>query len=165
MGRGHRAERGRTAVRSASEMTARFLALALFATAGCAEFPQDPDGTADRVRAERAFRVGLISGDAGAEASAQSYLARVGATAGARALIERGAAEPLLAKLRDGGLDLVIGPMSPKSPWEHEVHFLPALQERVGREDYVRIVPMAPHGENRWIALLDKAARDSAGGA
>ncbi len=146
-------------------MTLRRATLALLlALSSCAGFPRDPDGTAERVRAEKGFRVGLIDGGGEARVPVRAFLARVESLAGGRAAVERGPAEPLLTKLRDGDLDLVVGIMSPTSPWEAEVHFLPALRERVAPRLYERLVPMARHGENRWIALLDRAARDGTDG-
>lgn len=140
-------------------MTVRFAALLLLTLPACDHLPRDPEGTTERVCEERAFRAGLVEGDAAAATLAAAYLRRVEAATGARAALARGPAEPLLARLRDGELDLVIGTMSPASPWEQEVHFLPALNERVKIGSYRRIVPMAAHGENRWIALLDREAR------
>lgn len=140
------------------------LAFFFLLAAGCSDIPRDPDGTTGRIRTEGRFRVGLIEGSAGAASQQHTFLARVQQRAGAAPEIERGAAERLLQKLEAGDLDLVLGSMSAKSPWEKQVHFLPALSEIVAPKAYVRVVPMARHGENAWIALLDREARAVASG-
>lgn len=140
------------------------IAFPLLLLAGCSDIPRDPDGTSDRIRAEGRFRIGLIEGSAASASQQRSFLARVQQRAGASAEIERGAAEPLLQKLEAGDFDLVLGAMSAKSPWEKQVHFLPALSEIVAPKSYVRVVPMARNGENEWIALLDREARAVASG-
>jgi hypothetical protein len=122
--------------------------------------PRDPDGTLDRVRAERSFRVGLIaSGDqrVGADRE-QAFLKRVSAATGARAVVTDGAAEPLLLQLEDGKLDLVLGPVSPKSPWVNEVAILRPLGQTI-EEPNLLVVPIARNGENAWIMLLEREAR------
>lgn len=138
------------------------IALPLLLIVGCTDIPRDPEGTADRVRAEGRFRVGLIDGAALAHDRQALFLDRLKNAAGADPEIERGAAESLLQKLEAGDLDLVLGAMAANSPWEKQVHFLPALHEHVAPGAYLRVVPMARHGENRWIAILHRAAIDVA---
>ncbi|MET1111594.1 MAG: hypothetical protein ABWX67_08735 [Allosphingosinicella sp.] len=138
---------------------------AALALAGCDRLPSDPDGTLDRVRAERRFRVGLIAtGGAAADRRPEAaFLARIARATGARPVVEQGASEPLLLDLEDGGLDLVIGPLSSESPWLERVALLPSLGAVAGPHE-VEVTPIARNGENRWITLLEREARAVADG-
>ncbi len=133
---------------------------AVLALAGCDRLPEDPDGTLDRVKAERSFRVGLIAtGDSAFGAEEQrAYLSRVARATGATPRVREGASEPLLIALEEGKLDLVIGPLSPESPWLSRV----ALLEPIGETrtpQHLALTPIARNGENRWIMLLEAEAR------
>ena len=153
------------AQRSAPVMKWRLALCAALALAGCDRLPQDPDGTLDRVRAERRFRVGLIAaGDApvGVEET-KAFLARVAAATGARPALKEGASEPLLIALEDGELDLVIGPLSPESPWLGKVALLRPIGESLAPQ-HLLVTPIARNGENRWIMLLERQARATAAG-
>lgn len=128
--------------------------------AACDRLPRDPDGTLERVRAERVFRVGLIAaGDAPIGAERQrNFLDRVARATGATPQLTDGASEPLLIALEEGKLDLVIGPLSPESPWVSRV----ALLEPIGETEtpqHLALTPIARNGENRWIMLLEAEAR------
>lgn len=133
---------------------------AALALAGCDRLPKDPDGTLDRVRAERRFRVGLIAtGDTpiGADRT-RAFLGRLAAATGATPVLKEGAAEPLLIELEDGKLDLVVGPLSPESPWLSRVALLRPIGEAVAPQ-HLLLTPIARNGENRWIMLLEREAR------
>jgi hypothetical protein len=136
------------------------------ALAACDRLPTDPDATLDRIRSERSFKVGLIAtGKATVGAEQQRlFLARVARATGARPVIETGASEPLLLDLEDGGLDLVIGPLSTESPWVDRVALLEPLGAAPGPHKTV-VTPIARNGENRWITLLEHEARAVAGPA
>jgi hypothetical protein len=145
----------------------RLLPLCLGAAlAGCGTLPRDPDGTLERVRAERLFRVGLIAdgGAAAGEVETAAFLAAVSRATGARAAVRQGAAEPLLLDLEDGKLDLVIGPISPKSPWAAEVAIVRPIAEPTAPRHLV-VTPVARNGENKWIMLLEREADAVAGKA
>ena len=87
----------------------------LLALAGCGDFPRDPHGTLDRIRAERQFEV-----------------------------------------------ELVVGRFEAKSPWSKMVSFSPPLaREKQGKTEFMLAAAMR-NGENGWIALVEKAARDVA---
>jgi hypothetical protein len=133
---------------------------AALALAACGRLPMDPDGTLDRIRSERRFRVGLIAdGDSEVTPERQRlFLARVARAAGAAPLFKEGASEPLLIELEEGKLDLVIGPLSPESPWISRVALLPAVGETVAPQR-LALTPIARNGENRWIMLLETEAR------
>ncbi len=128
---------------------------------GCDDIPKDPGGTLERIKAERVFRVGLIGTDGSpAGADRQRLLVqRVAKMTGAAARVEQGAAEPLLLKLEEGELDLVIGELAPKSPWSKQVTILPPLGEEVTKDGHVHVAAMARNGENAWISLLYREAR------
>ena len=128
--------------------------------AACDRLPMDPDGTLDRVRAERHFRVGLIAtGDSPVGAERQRvFLARVARATGSAPLLQEGASEPLLIELEEGKLDLVIGPLSPESPWTGRVALLEPIGE-TATPQHLALTPIARNGENRWIMLLESEAR------
>ncbi|HYE26855.1 MAG TPA: hypothetical protein VEA61_01280 [Allosphingosinicella sp.] len=133
--------------------------------AGCDRLPRDPDGTLDRIRAEQRFRVGLIAtGDAPTGAELESvFLGRVARATGATPLLKQGASEPLLLELEEGGLDLVIGPLSPESPWVDRVALLRPIGE-IRAPQHLVLTPIARKGENRWIMLLEAEARATLAG-
>jgi ABC-type amino acid transport substrate-binding protein len=143
----------------------RLALCAALALAACDRLPRDPDGTLDRVRAERRFRVGLIAtGGTPIGAEPESvFLARVARAAGAQPVLKEGASEPLLLELEDGRLDLVIGPLSPESPWVDRVALLRPIGETVAPQ-HLLLTPIARNGENRWIMLLEREARTVAAG-
>ena len=128
--------------------------------AGCDRLPQDPDGTLDRVRAERQFRVGLIAtGDTAiGREEAAAFLSRVAAATGAAPVVKEGASEPLLLDLKGGELDLIVGPLSPESPWLGKVTLLRPIGESLAPQ-HLLLTPIARNGENRWIMLLEREAR------
>jgi hypothetical protein len=131
--------------------------------AGCGGMPKDPERTLERVQASRTFSVGLIAAGGPAVADRRhAFVRRVAEATGARPAIEEGAAEPLLARLERGELDLVVGAFAPKSPWARQVTLLPPLGEQAGRGGPVVIAAAARNGENGWIALLHREARAAA---
>lgn len=132
---------------------------AALALAACDRLPQDPDGTLDRVKAERRFRVGLIA-TGGAPIGAQqesAFLNRVARATGAAPVLKQGATEPLLLELENGGLDLVVGPLSPESPWVGKVALIRPIGETL-EPQHLLLTPIARNGENRWIMLLEREA-------
>jgi hypothetical protein len=135
--------------------------LVFLALSACSQLPRDPDGTTERVTSERLFKVGMIAtGDADSSVERQrALIARIAAATGARAALESGAAEPLLLRLEQGELDLVIGEFHARSPWIAKAHLLPPIAEaRVGEEETI-VAAAARHGENRWIMLVDRESR------
>ena len=126
--------------------------------AGCGDLPRDPEGTLDRVRAERDFKAGIIAGPPADPTRLRAFLERVERAAGARASVETGAAEPLLHRLESGGLDIVVGPMTASSAWNKQVHFLPPLRRGTDGQRELDLVAMARNGENAWISLLHREA-------
>ena len=136
----------------------------LLALAGCGDFPRDPHGTLDRIRAERQFRVGLVAplGEEALDPRAAALLGRVGTAAGAAPRFARGDMETMLDRLETGEVELVLGRFDAKSPWSKMVSFSPPLaREKQGKTEFMLAAAMR-NGENGWIALVEKAARDVA---
>lgn len=140
--------------RSAPVMKRTFIAAALL-FAGCDSIPSDPDGTLDRVREERLFRVGLIASHSPPPGAAADLLQRLTRATGAKASLERGPAEALLTRLEEGELDLVLGEFAEKSPWAAQV----TLSEPIAATGPVVLAAAARNGENAWIALIHREAR------
>jgi ABC-type amino acid transport substrate-binding protein len=142
------------------------LLLTGLALSGCGSLPRDPDGTLDRVRAQHLVRVGVIAdgGDPAGDGESAAFLARVAQATGARVAVRQGASEPLLLDLQAGRLDLVIGTVSPDSPWVSEVAILKPVAEPVSPQHLV-VTPIARNGENKWIMLLERERDAVAGGA
>ena len=136
-----------------------WLAAPLLLLAGCQNYPRDTESTLDRIRAEKTIRVGLIEGKIDAP-KVTDYLEKVSALARAHPRIETGGAEPLLLRLRQGDLDLVIGELAKKTPWSTDVMVIDPIAERPLGSERVALSPVARNGENRWIMLLEKAARE-----
>ena len=135
------------------------LSLALLAACSCADFPRDPEGTLDRVRAERSFKVGLVAPLSGRDPKVDALLRRVEKVSGARGQVESGDGEPLLNRLEEGELDLVIGRFEAASPWKRLVSFSPPLRvEKLGKTKF-NLVAVMRNGENAWIGLIEREAR------
>ena len=130
------------------------LAAALL-VAGCDSIPRDPDGTLDRIRSDRAFRVGLIASAAPPPSPVRNLVRRLSRATGAEARLEQGSAEALLTRLEAGGLDLVVGEFAGKSPWAAKVN----LTEPLAAGDGTILAAAARNGENAWIALVHREAR------
>jgi hypothetical protein len=142
------------------------MAVGLALVAACGSLPRDVEGTSERVEASRVVRVGLFHGLlAGPDrARAAAWLDRLGRATGARPQFVTGAAEPLLARLQAGELDLVIGEVALDSPWVDEVAVIePLATHEVGGRT-IGLSPIARNGENRWIVLLEREVRDMGAG-
>jgi len=139
---------------------------ALAALAACGlEVPRDVDGTLARVRETHLIRVGLVEGPAGAaDPAIAPFLARLRARTGAAPRIVRGSAEPLLAALEDGQLDLVIGEIAQDSPWIADVAVIEPLAERTVGRRRLGLSPIARNGENEWVMLLEHETRELGAG-
>jgi hypothetical protein len=142
-----------------------FLVLVIAVTGACSNYPDDIAGTSDRIRKTRVFRVGIVAvgNDHVDETAVDAYLARIERVTGARRLLKMAAAEPLLAALEHGDLDIVIGEFADDTPWVPEVAFVDPLANRLVGKRTISLFPVARNGENRWIMLLEKAARESKG--
>lgn len=147
-------------------MNARILAfLFVLGTAACgADFPRDPDGTLRQIRATRSFSVGIVAPLAHDRhtSDVQALLEQIGGAAGASPRIETGDTEALLKRLEAGQLDLVIGRFDKKSPWAKLVTIGPPLRIEHQGEAELHLAPAMQNGENAWIALVEREARDLA---
>jgi hypothetical protein len=140
------------------------ISLATFALVSCSDFPKDANSTLERIRTERAFRVGLDSpsGKGDPDRAVEQFIGRIGGAAQASPELVRGETEVLLTALEEGRLDLVVGRFEKKSPWAARVTFGPPLRkERQGKAELL-LRPAMQNGENAWIALIEKQARDLA---
>jgi hypothetical protein len=127
--------------------------------AGC-HFPDDQSGTLERISASHTIRVGYTGLEPGDEAPASAFLARIERATGAHTSTNSGPVERQLAALEDGQLDLVIGEFAEDSPWLDSVAVIEPIQQRTVGERTIGLAPVAANGENRWVALLEKAVRD-----
>lgn len=135
----------------------------LLATA-CGDFPRDPDGTLERVRSEGSFRVAIVMAPAGGGPTAEvtALLRSIGKSAGAKPRLVWGEAEPMLNRLEQGELDLVVGRFEKKSPWARLVTIGPPLRrEKQGKVEF-HLAPVMRNGENAWIGLVEREARNLA---
>lgn len=132
--------------------------------AACSAFPQDAEGTLERVRRDHVFRVGVIASGAGtvAPGEARLFLSKVAAATGARPQLRAGASEPLLLDLADGRLDIVLGPLADATPWKNAVAVLRPLQDSGASGPHPVLAAAARNGENAWVMLLERAVRPAA---
>lgn len=129
----------------------------------CGEFPKDPESTVERVRREHSYRVGLVAPAARmrTDLAVTRMLQRLDASTGASPKVIEGEAEELLTRLEGGDLDLVVGHFEKGSPWGTRVTFGPEL--RLPSNGVVgSLVPVMRNGENAWIKLVERHARDVA---
>lgn len=138
-------------------MKPALLLAVLLLLGGCDAVPADLAGTLERVRGERHYKVGRIAPAQGALAPerAQALLDRLSRATGARASIEHGAAEPLLTRLEEGELDLVVGEFAETSPWAAQV----TITEPIAVQGATVLAAAARNGENAWISLLFREAK------
>jgi hypothetical protein len=138
--------------------------MAILALGSCGDFPKDPGSTLERIRTEGSFRVGLVSSASkgSPDPISKQLLLAIGSVVHASPKIVRGETEVLLTGLEEGHLDLVVGRFEKKSPWTTRVTFGPPLRtERQGRSELL-LRPVMRNGENGWIALVERQARDVA---
>lgn len=130
--------------------------------AACDTLPRDTDGTLDRVRAAHEVRIGMTDEFRVSRPAIDSLVRHVSAAADARAMMVRGTAEPLLAALEEGQVDLVIGAWIEKTPWTTDVSLTPPIARRMVGETVLELRGAVRNGENRWAMLVEHAARETA---
>lgn len=137
----------------------RFLPVCVLLLAGC-DIPRDPDDTLNDIRLSKVIRVGAIArGDQPTAVAEAAFVRRVSQKLGARVAMQKGDTEGLLEALKADELDLVVGPLSQKSPWATEVALIKPLTEK-GDTPPLPFSAAVPAGENAWASLLEAEARD-----
>lgn len=91
-----------------------------------------------------------------------ALLGRVARASGAGGQVESGDSEPLLNRLEEGELDLVIGRFEAASPWKRMVSFSPPLRIKKHGKTKFHLVAALRNGENAWIGLVEREAREVA---
>jgi ABC-type amino acid transport substrate-binding protein len=137
---------------------------ALLTAASCTDFPKDTESTLQRIKTERTFRIGMISSASAptADLKVQAFLQAVIKAARASPQVTQGEAEVLLPQLEEGKLDLVIGRFEKNSPWSSRITIGPPLRKlKEGKTEW-RVAPAMRNGENAWIALIEREARNAA---
>ncbi len=145
-------------------MAAAILAGALALTACGTSFPSDPDGTLDRVSGGT-LRVGASANGewvslpaSGEPQGREPDLVRAfAAQLGAGIEWSEGAEHVLAEDLKHGELDLVIGGLNDKTPWEKDAGLTRAYAESVDTRGQGRKhVMLVPKGENAFLLELDR---------
>ena len=138
--------------------------VAILATSCDKDFPRDPNGTLENIQAARQFDVGvaapLMEGQQAERI--QALLDRTAEAAGATPRVETGDTEPLLKRLEEGELDLVIARFDKRSPWAKLVAIGPPIHVEHQGDTVLELAPAMQNGENAWIALVEREARDLA---
>jgi hypothetical protein len=142
----------------------RIVLLPCLALAACGVMPEDVSGTADRIEQTGSLRIGLTELRPEDEVLARRLVGRLEQLTGARATFERGPAERELARLEEGELDLVISEFASDTPWAASVAIVEPLASRRAGSRTMELAPAVMNGENRWVALVEREVRDSAGG-
>ena len=141
----------------------RWPILLCVSVAACGPYPRDMDGTLDRVERTQRFTVGLSALSPADERIARRYVARLERATGSKARIEEGPLERHLVRLETGDVDLVIAEIAEQSPWATPVSLIEPLRRRREGKHRLGLSPVAANGENRWVALLEREVRNSAG--
>jgi ABC-type amino acid transport substrate-binding protein len=145
-------------------MAAAMLAGALALTACGTSFPADPDGTLDRVTGGT-LRVGAsdngewVSLTANGEPQGREpdLVRAFAAKLGAEIEWSEGTEHVLAEGLKHGELDLVIGGLNDKTPWEKDAGLTRVYAESVdSRGQGRKHVMLVPKGENAFLLELDR---------
>lgn len=130
------------------------------ALSACGPFPDDLEGTSERIQRTGVIRVGMTRVHADDSDRAARFLTSLAAAKGARLDIADGPTERALVALEAGELDLVIGEFAHDSPWLADVSLIEPISTRSVGDREIGLAPVAANGENRWIATLEKTVRD-----
>lgn len=150
----------------------RLLALLclLLALAACAPWPRDAEHTTETVRGGE-LRVGVIhdppfvslrpgAPPSGREVRMAQALAH---SLDARVVWVEGGADELFEDVEQFRLDLVIGGISPQSPWGEHVALTLPYRVRGAHGRLVQRVAAVPPGENRWQMRVERFQRSPLG--
>ena len=135
--------------------------LVLTLVAGC-HFPDDPNGTLDRVQNGR-LRAGLSAREpwsrvvAGKPAGPEAELVeQLAAELNAQVDWTVGSETDLMTGLRQGNLDLAIGGFTDDTPWKDRVALTrPYLKLDANGHTEKHVIVIAP-GENRWLMRVEQ---------
>jgi polar amino acid transport system substrate-binding protein len=157
-------------------LPARAAAVALVATllGGCGlQIPTDPDGTLDAVRSSGELRVGVSANPpfttlpeaegeppGGTEAALITGFAR---SVGAEPVWVVGGEEALVKQLEDRELDVLIGGLTDKTPWDKHVALTrPYLTTPEDGRQVKHVIAAVP-GENALLSELERYLDGEAG--
>lgn len=138
----------------------RLALLLVLAGAGCDALPRDVDGTSDRIARSRTIRVGLTEPPS---AEATRFLHALSTQMEARIAPVAGSLEPLLEALDHDRVDLVVTPIRADGLLAEAVALTPPLDGSEAGDRPVQWRAAARNGENRWIVMVERAARKGAG--
>ncbi|MBG6239424.1 ABC-type amino acid transport substrate-binding protein [Mycetocola sp. CAN_C7] len=131
---------------------------------GCASsFPADPDGTLDRVSGGT-LRVGIapngdwtdMTDDGEASGIEVSLIEDFAETIDADIAWVEGSEEALFTRLEDGGLDLVIGGFTDRTPWLDRAAITKPFTEVSTSDGVEKHVMAASRGENAFLLELER---------
>lgn len=126
--------------------------------AACDALPKDPNGTLDAIEARGDIRVAVT---APLPAEALGLLDRLQRRTHAIPRLQTGELEPMLARLDDDGVDLVIAPFRKGTLLETSAALSPPLATSGHGEKAIEWRAAMKNGENRWISLVEASARDA----
>lgn len=132
------------------------------AMAACGPYPRDVEGTLSSIQRTHVIHIGLIAGTDRSPnfVKAQSYIKQIAEDVGAKIELREASTEALLAEIEQGSLDLAIGEIATDSPWLPDVAIIePIAERRVGQRS-LGLSAIARNGENQWIMLLERHARN-----
>lgn len=132
------------------------IALLLIPIAACSDFPRDPDATLKKIEARREVRVG-VAGTLPPEAL--RLISTIERRTHATARISNGTLEPMLLRLDEGSLDLVIAPFRKGSPLSAPNALSPPVLTVGSGKTATEWRAAMQNGENRWIMLVETSAR------
>lgn len=130
--------------------------LAVLLLGGCDSFPRDPSHSLDDIRARGTIRVGVQPNP---PPQATALLQRLERATGAKAQVRGGNLEPMLQKLEDGDIDLVIAPFKKDTPWAMQSALSPPIRSEGQGDAVIEWRAAMRSGENRWIILVETNAR------
>lgn len=133
------------------------VAVLLILLTACGPIPRDPDGTSEAIAARGHIRLGVTTDTSTLTGEPQRIRDLVGAL-GTPVRIERGATEPLLTRLEEGELDLVLTPLAADTPWAKRVTLGPALLSDDVAGKSLELRPAMRMGENAFIFRVHRAA-------
>lgn len=146
------------------------LTAALVLSACGRAFPADPDHTLDRVRGGT-LRVGVsihppwttLTADGRPSGYEIDLVEALAERLEANVDWSLGGEEPLITRLEDGELDLVVGGLSPRTPWTDKAAVTrPYAGVSEPGAEPVELVMAAPMGENAFLRVVESFLHERA---